>query len=317
MEKIDREDISITSKHSNRSKEQIKKLLEQYVYANNEDWRKFINLFLLILGIGFFVSGVIFFFAYNWADLNKFMKIGIVLILLITTVVCGIQLKIKESYKNMLLTAASVIVGVLFAIFGQIYQTGANAYDFFLAWTLFITIWVLAINFYPLWLLYMILFNTTIILFNEQVQNNFDTNALTTLIFLINGITLVALLIYSKRKNNNIPLWFRNTLVLIVTTIATIGMIDIIFYAKFPEGLLLSSGTLGFFIYGIIYALSTKSTFFIATISFSLLILINSLLIKIFENEAVLILVSIVVIIATTAIIKLLLTLQRKWNNDK
>lgn len=317
MKKLDREDISIVSKHSNLSKEHIENLLEENVYVNTKDWKRFLDLFLLVLGIGFVVSGIIFFFAFNWADLNKFIKIGIILLLLTATVLCALLLKINEVYKNTLMTAASMLVGVLFAIFGQIYQTGANAYDFFLAWTIFITIWVIATHFYPLFLLHILLINTTIILFNNQVQNSFDAISLYTLLFFINGSALTALLVINNYRKIEIPLWFRNTLTLMVTSIATIGLCYLIFDSTLLKGLLLIFGTVSFYSYCIYYALQTKSTFFIGTIAFSILIISNCLLIKIFDDESVLIIISLFVIITVTASIKLLLNLQRKWTNEK
>ncbi|UZJ66234.1 DUF2157 domain-containing protein [Sphingobacterium sp. KU25419] len=317
MEKIDREDIAITSKHSNRSRKQIEYLLEQYVYAKPKDWKKFLDLLLLVLGIGFVVSGIIFFFAFNWAELNKFIKIGVILLLLIICITCSFQLKIKEIYKKILITAAAMLVGVLFAVFGQIYQTGANAYDFFLAWTIFITIWVITTHFYPLWLIYMVLINTTIILFNDQVQNNLNSIALYTLLFFLNGIACTALLALSKYYKTDIPLWFRNTLVLTVTSIATVGISLSIFDSKLQQGLLLIIGTLVFYAYCMKYAQRNKSTFFIGTIGFSLLIIVNSILIHIFKEDFIFFFISIFVIITVTALIKFLLNLQRKWTNEK
>lgn len=317
MEKIDREDISITSKYSNQSKEQIEHLLEQHVYANAKDWKKFLNLFLLVLGTGFLVSGIIFFFAFNWAELNKFIKIGVILILLIATVISELKLKIPDLYKNLLITAASMLVGVLFAVFGQIYQTGANAYDFFLAWTIFISIWVFTAHFYPLWFMFLLLVNTTIILCNQQVQNSLEPIDLYTLLFFLNAIVLTTLLIIKKQSTAVIPIWFRNTLTLSVTAIATLGLCYLIFDEKLQQGLLLIFGTLLFYTYCIQYGLTIKSTFFIGTIAFSLLIIVSSILIKIFEDELVFFIISLFIIIAVTALIKLLLNLQSKWNNEK
>ncbi|WP_336528650.1 hypothetical protein [Bacteroides acidifaciens] len=37
----------------------------QALYANKKEWNRFLSIFLLAAGIGFTVSGIIFFFAYN------------------------------------------------------------------------------------------------------------------------------------------------------------------------------------------------------------------------------------------------------------
>ena len=157
MTKIDREDIHIIGRHSNWKQESIDTLLKQEIYSNQIAWQKFLKLFFISLGVGFTTAGILFFFAYNWADLHKFVKIGLVEGLITTTTLIVLFSKLNSDIKNIILTGASILVGVLFAVFGQIYQTGANAYDFFLGWTVFITLWVAISNFAPLWFIFIIL----------------------------------------------------------------------------------------------------------------------------------------------------------------
>jgi uncharacterized membrane protein len=140
------------------------RILKEQVYNDKDAWSKFLRLFLISLGVGFTTAGIIFFFAYNWADLHKFIKIGLVEGVVIATALAAVYSRIPSDIRNILLTGASILVGVLYAVFGQIYQTGANAYDLFLGWTLFITLWVLISNFAPLWLVFIILINTTVLL---------------------------------------------------------------------------------------------------------------------------------------------------------
>ena len=142
MEKIEREDIQIITRHSNWSEKSIDNILKKDIYSDKQSWHKFLRLFFISLGVGFTTAGIIFFFAYNWADLHKFIKIGLIEGLIISLTLVILFSKISLDIKNILFTGTSILVGVLFAVFGQIYQTGANAYDFFLGWTMFITIWV-------------------------------------------------------------------------------------------------------------------------------------------------------------------------------
>ena len=44
---------------------------------NREKWERFLNVLLLILGAGFTVSGIFFFFACNWACMHRFFKLGL------------------------------------------------------------------------------------------------------------------------------------------------------------------------------------------------------------------------------------------------
>ncbi|MEI8074656.1 MAG: DUF2157 domain-containing protein, partial [Bacteroidota bacterium] len=158
---MDREDIYVITRNSNWSTEKVDAALKQDVYNDTTAWKKFLRLFLLIVAIGFVTAGIVFFFTYNWDGLNKFLKIGLIEFILFTTIMVALFAKISELIKNILLTAASVLVGALFAVYGQIYQSGATAYDFFLAWTVFVTVWVLVTNHAFLWAFFLYLVNVT------------------------------------------------------------------------------------------------------------------------------------------------------------
>ena len=127
--------------------------------------------FLLAVGVGFTVAGIIFFFAYNWDELPKFAKLGIVEVLLVASVLLATFTRWNKLVKQIFLTGATFLIGTLFAVFGQIYQTGADAYDLFLGWTLFTILWAVAIRFAPLWLTFIGLLCTTIWLYNIQIAS--------------------------------------------------------------------------------------------------------------------------------------------------
>ena len=87
-----------------------------------------------------------------WDELPKFAKLGMVEVLLATSVLLAVFTRWSTLVKQVLLTGATFLTGTLFAVFGQIYQTGADAYHLFLGWTLFTFLWAVAIRFAPLWL---------------------------------------------------------------------------------------------------------------------------------------------------------------------
>ncbi|MCS3026592.1 DUF2157 domain-containing protein [Bacteroides xylanisolvens] len=146
-------------------------LSRQALYADKKQWNQFLSVFLLAVGVGFTVAGIIFFFAYNWDELPKFAKLGIVEVLLIASVLLVTFTRWNKLVKQILLTGATFLIGTLFAVFGQIYQTGADAYDLFLGWTLFTILWAVATRFAPLWLTFIGLLCTTIWLYNIQIAN--------------------------------------------------------------------------------------------------------------------------------------------------
>lgn len=311
---MEREDIHIISRNSNLTKKEIAKALKENVYRDKEAWQKFFRLFLVSLGVGFILSGVVFFFAYNWANLHKFVKIGLIEGLLIATTILVLLQKINRNIRNIIHTGASVLVGVLFAVFGQIYQTGANAYDFFLAWTAFVTLWVLVSNFAPLWLLYLTLINITFILFSQQVAENWSDIFVHTFLFTINVTILIAAIVWGKKK---IPGWFLTIVALASIYHATNGVVIGIFkeyQAIFPILILITAMA---FALGIWHGLKTKSLFYLSVIPFSLIIIVSALLIKISDGALMFLLVSLFVIVSITLAIKNLIDIQKKWENEK
>ncbi|ARV05360.1 membrane-like protein [Polaribacter sp. SA4-10] len=316
MTKIDREDIHIINRHSNWSEKSIDNLLKKEIYTTATSWGKFLRLFFITLGIGFTTTGVLFFFAYNWADLHKFIKIGIIETLIVSLIAVVLFSKINIDIKNILLTGASILVGVLFAVFGQIYQTGANAYDFFLGWTLFITLWVLISNYAPLWLVFIILINTTLILYTQQVAHNWSEIFVFTLLFSINIVFLIAALA-GKRfiPKLNTPTWFSNIIALTAVSFSTIGICFGIFDKLETTFMVLLIATILLYLLGIKYGLKVKSSFYLSIIFFSVIITITAFFIKLSHDAGMFLFISLFVIASVTYVIKTLINLQKKWKN--
>lgn len=316
---MQREDIQIISRHSNLTEEIVATTLKESVYNGKDAWQKFLRLFFMSLGVGFTVSGILFFFAYNWADLHKFTKIGLIQGVLITTTILTLLPQINKKIKNIILTGASVLVGIQFAVFGQIYQTGANAYDLFLAWTIFVTLWVLVSNFAPLWLLYLVLINTTFILYSQQVAKDWSEILICTLLFVINLTFLVSATLFVKKKTAT---WFLNIVALASISFATIGIVIGIIdeYRRYEETFsfpILISITSIAFVLGIWHGLKVQSGFYLSVIPFSLIIIISALLLKISSEDMMFLFVSLFIIAGVTLTIKNLIDIQKKWTNEK
>ncbi|MGK7895760.1 MAG: DUF2157 domain-containing protein, partial [Xenococcus sp. (in: cyanobacteria)] len=201
-------------------------------------------------------------------------------------------------------------------VFGQIYQTGANAYDFFLGWTMFITIWVLVSNYAPLWLLFITLINTTILLYSQQVANDWSEVFVFTLLFLINILFLTTSL-FGKKFNDEAksPIWFSNLIALASVSFSTIGIVIGIFdknQTSFFVLIILTSILYGI---GIKYGLKVKSGFYLSIIPFSIIIIISAFLIKLSDDAGMFFLISLFVIGSVTFVIKNLIDLQKKWIN--
>lgn len=132
-------------------------------------WQLWAMRALLVLGASHLLAGIVFFFAYNWDDLSPFAKFGLLQAGLVVSVVAALRLKIESPAGQALLIAASVFTGVLLAVIGQVYQTGADAYELFTAWSVLILPWVIASRSSAHWFLWIVVCLTAFSLYGGQV----------------------------------------------------------------------------------------------------------------------------------------------------
>jgi uncharacterized membrane protein len=95
------------------------------------DWRRWLDRALLILGTALLCAGVIVFFAFNWAALHKFYQVraagGV------ADPAGGLCLVAPDRRYggSRRVGRAQIMSGVLMAVIGQTYQTGADAWQLF------------------------------------------------------------------------------------------------------------------------------------------------------------------------------------------
>jgi uncharacterized membrane protein len=133
------------------------------------DWWYWTNRFLLFFGAALVLAGIVFFFAFNWEVMTPLLKFTLIEVGILACVLGAFKTGLDKITGKMLLMSAAVLVGVFLAVFGQVYQTGADAYELFLGWLLLIAGWVIISRFAALWLLWLILINTALIFYWEQV----------------------------------------------------------------------------------------------------------------------------------------------------
>lgn len=111
----------------------------------NLSWPRYLNLLFLLLSSGFLTSGIVTLIAANldyFSDLAKIYGLQAVLLL---SIALGFYFFLRESRKLekdklKLLSVTfffitSVLIGAVFALVGQTYQTGANAWELFAIWS--------------------------------------------------------------------------------------------------------------------------------------------------------------------------------------
>jgi len=116
-------------------------------------WNGFWQRIFSSLGALFFASGVICFFAYNWAQMHHFAKFALIAALILVSGLAPLWRGLDSLPGKLALLLAALSVGPLLAVYGQTYQTGADAWELFRAWTLILVPLALAGRQAVLWLL--------------------------------------------------------------------------------------------------------------------------------------------------------------------
>lgn len=137
------------------------------------DWRRFVEHLLLWLGVVLLSAGVIFFFAYNWNDLGRYTKFGLIEALILAGLVASWRLGVEQVAGKATLLGLSLLVGALLALIGQVYQTGADTFELFAAWALAILPWVILARFAALWVLWLALINAATVFYYLAFGNLF------------------------------------------------------------------------------------------------------------------------------------------------
>lgn len=156
----------------------------QFLYPH-ENWGLWVSRSLLGVGTSLVLAGIIFFFAFNWAKMGPAIKLGGIEVALLGCLVAAYFAGLRKAGGKFLLLSASVLVGVFLAVFGQIYQTGADAYTLFMVWGILIAGWVVLAEFAPLWVVWLVVCNLFLGLFWDQAVGLDGGHPLQALIFTI------------------------------------------------------------------------------------------------------------------------------------
>lgn len=166
------------------------------VSPDGKSWRTFIDHLLLWIGGLALAFAVMFFIAYNWKDLGHFAKFGMVEGCVSLAIIAYCKLDKDKTASKVSLLIATICLGVLLALYGQTYQTGADPWQLFFNWAILMLPWALIGRFSAIWIVWVVLINTSIVLYSQTSQGTFwfmptsDTGLL-WLAFCFNTLSLV------------------------------------------------------------------------------------------------------------------------------
>ena len=168
-----------------------------------------IKRFFLLFSVIFLIAGVTSFTAYNWENMSNIEKLAVPSVLIIVGLVAYLFLK-KEIYKNLAIFFSSFMIGTLFAVYGQVYQTGADVWILFRNWAIFLIIPMVATGYYSVMTLFSIVVAIATSFYLDLYLSGAIIPFLSSLIF---GIILIVYPFLQKSfkfKFNNV---FYNTMI--------------------------------------------------------------------------------------------------------
>jgi uncharacterized membrane protein len=159
------------------------------------EWRRFADRLMLWLGILSLAFALMFFIAYNWNDMGRFAKFGIVEGAMVLAVFAYFRSGGKTVAGKASILGASMALGVLLALYGQTYQTGADTWQLFFSWGMLMLPWTVIARLPAMWILWAALMNTAIVLYGRTFGGLFGMidgfNETTWTVFAVNTLLLV------------------------------------------------------------------------------------------------------------------------------
>ena len=168
-----------------------------------------IKRFFLLFSVIFLIAGVTSFTAYNWENMSNIEKLAVPSVLIVVGLVAYLFLK-KEIYKNLAIFFSSFMIGTLFAVYGQVYQTGADVWILFRNWAIFLIIPMVATGYYSVMTLFGIVVAIATSFYLDLYLSGAIIPFLSSLIF---GVILIVYPFLQKSfkfKFNNV---FYNTMI--------------------------------------------------------------------------------------------------------
>ena len=221
----------------------------------HDQWNLWISRLLLIVGSALALSGVVYFFAFNWSQIPPIAKFASIQIGIIAAVGAASVWGLTRTHGQVLMVGASVLVGVFLAVFGQVYQTGADAFELFAAWSVLILGWSVISNFAPQWALWLAVTNVALGLWWRQAA--LPTEEMAFLIYaylaLLNGMALAVREWGALRGVDWIARRWTRVLLAVVTLLALLVPATTLAMADDPTTSMLVTGIIGLIGHVVLY----------------------------------------------------------------
>ncbi len=158
---------------------------------SSRQWEQFITHLLLWLGLVSLGAGIIFFLAFNWQDMPNFSKLALVQSCIVISAIFYLRLQADPTRSTAIATLLCLLIGALLALVGQTYQTGADPWQLFAVWAIFVIPFCVIQGSSTLWLILSLLINLSVSLYYSKFgwlyDILFDDWHLLSLLFAVNA----------------------------------------------------------------------------------------------------------------------------------
>lgn len=194
-------------------------------------WKDWAIQALLAMAVGHILSGIIFFFAFNWNDLSEMTKFAVVGCGILTCLIAWVIAKLDSPTGQAFAIGATVLVGAMFAVLGQVYQTPAMIHTPFVFWAILTLPFALASRNLAHWTVWLVILIVAITAYSNSGLRLAGAHiAANMLNIAVSGGLIVALIVLDKILSPRLVWaraeWFRILLVLAVIGFAFIGFTE-------------------------------------------------------------------------------------------
>ncbi|WP_284209194.1 DUF2157 domain-containing protein, partial [Chitiniphilus shinanonensis] len=118
-------------------------------------WRTSAERLLLGCGVLALLSGIVMMFAANWLAWPRLARVGLAAAIVLAALAASWLTRRDVPAHRWAVFALATLAGVLLAVIGQAYQTGADAWQLFALWALLALPWAAYLRWLPLWSLWL------------------------------------------------------------------------------------------------------------------------------------------------------------------
>ncbi len=196
---------------------------------------RFAKLCLLGAAIAQAVAAIVFFYAANWWGMAPALKVGLIYGALILCAVLAALAAPHSFARSGMVVAGCVLSGILFLVHGQIWQTGASAWELFALWTALSLFWALLSESDGAWVITAIVGTTATLLWIGQTDPDIPVDWISASVSLFLTFILGARWLTARRSDAKAPAaWLVVILIAAILGIMTFGAI-IAFPALLPS----------------------------------------------------------------------------------